>query len=46
MIAVMESVLRGLVCILILAIPLGMQYGIRGMMLGFSLAPYLTVAIL
>ena len=46
LLAVMENVLRGLVCILILAIPLGIQCGIRGMMLGFSLAPYLTVAIL
>ena len=45
LLAVMEIVLRGLVSILILTLPLGIRHGIRGMMLGFSLAPYLTVVI-
>lgn len=41
-----ESVLNSLVCILIPAIPLGMVFGIKGMMYGYALAPYLTAAIL
>jgi Na+-driven multidrug efflux pump len=46
MLAVLESVLNNLVCILVSAIPLGMLFGIKGMMLGFAAAPYLTAAIL
>ena len=44
--AALESVLNNLVCIIVLAIPLGMRFGIQGMMLGFALAPYLTALIL
>ena len=35
-----------LLCILVLAIPFGMLFGTQGMMLGYALAPYLTIAIL
>ena len=44
--AAMESILNNLVCILVLAIPLGMCFGLQGMMLGYALAPYLTAVIL
>ena len=44
--AAFESVLNTLVCILVLSLPLGMLFGIKGMMLGYALAPYLTAAIL
>lgn len=44
--AALESVLNGLLCIIILSIPLGIVFGIRGMMFGFALAPYLTAIIL
>ena len=44
--AAMESILNGLVCILALSLPLGMAFGIKGMMLGYALAPYLTALIL
>ena len=44
--AAFESVLNTLVCILAPAIPLGMLFGIRGMMFGYALAPYLTAVIL
>ncbi len=44
--AALESLLNNLVCILVLAIPLGMCFGIYGMMLGYALAPYLTAVIL
>ena len=46
MLAAFESVLNSLVCILLPAIPLGMIFGIKGMMLGYALAPYLTALIL
>lgn len=53
LLAAFESILNSLVCILVLAIPLGLLFGhsdmlmgIRGMMLGYALAPYLTAAIL
>lgn len=44
--AAFESVLNTLVCILALSLPLGLLFGIKGMMLGYALAPYLTAAIL
>ena len=44
--AALESVLNGLLCILVLAIPLGMVFGMKGMMFGYALAPYLTAIIL
>ena len=44
--AALESLLNELVSILILAIPLGILFGIRGMMMGFVIAPYLTLVIL
>ena len=44
--AALESVLNNLLCILVLAIPFGMLFGTQGMMLGYALAPYLTIAIL
>ena len=43
--AILESILCRLVCILIPAVPLGMIIGIRGMMWGFVIAPYLTAVI-
>ena len=46
LLAAFESVLNSLVCILLPAIPLGMIFGIKGMMFGYALAPYLTAAIL
>ena len=46
LLAALESVLNTLVCILVPAIPLGMLFGIKGMMVGYALAPYLTAAIL
>ncbi len=42
----LEILLNGLICIIALAIPFGLVWGIRGMMLGFALAPYLTGAVL
>lgn len=44
--AAMESILNNLVCILVLAIPFGMRFGLQGMMLGYAMAPYLTAVIL
>ena len=44
--AAFESVLNTLVCILVPAIPLGMIFGIKGMMAGYAMAPYLTAAVL
>ena len=46
LLAALESILNILVCILVPAIPLGMLFGIKGMMFGYALAPYLTAAIL
>ena len=46
LLAAFESVLNTLVCILALSLPLGMLFGIKGMMLGYALAPYLTAVIL
>ena len=46
LLAALESILNILVCILVPAIPLGMFFGIKGMMTGYALAPYLTAVIL
>ena len=46
LLAALESILNILVCILAPAIPLGILFGIKGMMFGYALAPYLTAAIL
>ena len=46
LLAALESILNILFCILVPAIPLGMLFGIKGMMFGYALAPYLTAAIL
>lgn len=46
LLAALESILNILVCILVPAIPLGILFGIKGMMFGYALAPYLTAAIL
>ena len=44
--AIMESILNGLVCVLALSIPLAMLFQIKGLILGYALAPYLTAVIL
>ena len=44
--SVLGSILKGLVCILLPGIPLGLIFGIRGLVSGFFLAPYLTAVIL
>ncbi len=46
LLASLESILNGLICILALSLPLGAAFGIKGMMFGYALAPYLTAIIL